>query len=268
MIDIGQALIGFLLSLLAAFLAWKAHALTPNGAWAAAVCGGFIFGLGGMAWAALLLTFFISSSLLSRVFARRKEGLNEKFSKGSQRDWGQVLANGGLGVLLVIAHAWLPGQNWPWLAYVGAMAAVNADTWATEIGVLSKSAPRSITNGRRVERGTSGGISGLGSLAALGGALLIAFVAGLVSSETWALTLPVVLGGLAGSFFDSHLGASLQAIYYCPACQKETERHPLHTCGTQTTFQRGWQWLDNDGVNFACSLIGALAAVGIGVLLV
>lgn len=266
-----QLLVGILLGALIAAAAWRAHALSRSGAWAAAISGGLIFGLGGWPWAVLLLTFFISSSLLSRTSLRRKAALNEKFSKGSQRDWGQVLANGGLGALLVLVYTVRPEWAWPWLAYAGAMAAVNADTWATELGVLSKTAPRLITTGKTVERGTSGGISAGGSLAALSGAGLIALATLLVAAgelaDPWAAVLAIILGGLAGSFFDSFLGATVQAIYYCPACQKETERTPLHLCGTQTTPLRGWRWLNNDWVNFGCSLAGAIAAVGIWFLL-
>jgi uncharacterized protein (TIGR00297 family) len=260
-INLFQLATGFLLGILIALAAWRAGALSRSGAWAAALSGGLIFGLGGWPWAVILLTFFISSSLLSRAFSRRKASMNEKFSKGSQRDAGQVLANGGLGALLVLAAAWQPDLAWVWLAYCGAMAAVNADTWGTELGVLSKAAPRLITSGRIVEPGTSGGVSLLGSLAALGGAALISMAAILVSLADWRLAIAVILGGLAGSFFDSYLGATLQAIYYCPSCQKETERHPLHACGASTTWLRGWHWLDNDWVNFACSVIGALIAV-------
>jgi uncharacterized membrane protein len=142
---------------------------------------------------------------------------------------------------------------------------VNADTWATELGVLSKNLPRLITNGKAVERGTSGAVSLPGSLAALGGAALIGLTAGLFSLKAEPLRLAgaAILGGLAGSFFDSLLGATVQAIYYCPACQKETERHPRHLCGTETSLRRGWRWLNNDVVNFACSLVGAGTAVGI-----
>jgi uncharacterized protein (TIGR00297 family) len=251
--------IGLLLGTAIAFLAWKARSLSVSGALAAALTGGLIFGLGGLAWVVPLLTFFTSSSALSRLFETRKKAFNEKFSKGNQRDWGQVLANGGLGSLLVILHFLQPEQSWPWLAYIGAMAAVNADTWATELGVLSPSAPRLITNGAAVERGTSGGISLWGLLASLAGAVLIGFTAWLVAPEFgWLVIAVAAAGGMAGSLFDSYLGATVQAIYFCPACNKETERHPLHTCGSETNPMRGWHWLNNDLVNLACSLAGAL----------
>jgi uncharacterized protein (TIGR00297 family) len=267
-------LTGFLLGMLIAILAWRAGSLNSSGAWAAALSGGLIFGLGGLPWAVLLLTFFISSSALSRAFSRRKADLSEKFSKGSRRDWAQVLANGGLGALLAVVHGLYPQATWPWIGFIGAMAAVNADTWATEIGVLSRTAPRLITSGKLVERGASGGVSLLGSLAALSGAGLIVIFAALVqlqetgpASYLWVGPVAGVLGGMSGAFFDSLLGATVQAIYYCPACQKETERHPHHLCGEKTLHLRGWRWLDNDLVNFAASLLGAVIAVGIWSLL-
>jgi uncharacterized protein (TIGR00297 family) len=266
---IPQLLIGFACGALIAFLAWRVGALSRSGAWAAALTGGVIFGSGGLAWAALLLTFFISSSLLSRLFANRKAAVNEKFSKGSRRDWGQVFANGGLGAILAMAYWSSAHQNWIWIAFVGAMAAVNADTWATELGILNPTAPRLITTGKSVEKGTSGGISLLGTLSALAGAALVGVVAALFSLATGAFGIIFIasLSGLAGSLFDSLLGATVQAIYYCPACQKETERHPLHTCGTQTVRVRGWPWLNNDLVNFACSSAGALSAIGLWLVL-
>jgi uncharacterized protein (TIGR00297 family) len=258
-----QLIIGVLSGALVGLLAWRAGALSLSGAWAATLSGGLIFGLGGLPWAVLLLAFFISSSMLSRLFARRKAALSEKFSKGSQRDWGQVLANGGLGAALAVVHAIIPEAAWPWVAFAGAMAAVNADTWATELGVLNPTPPRLITNGKVVERGASGGISVLGSLAALGGAGLIAIFAAPFSGERALLVIAVtVLGGLAGAFFDSLLGATVQAIYTCPACAKETERHPHHTCGTETQHLRGWRWLNNDMVNFIASITGGLVAAG------
>ncbi len=253
----GQLAIGSILGVLVAVLAWRAGALDRSGAVAAALEGMLIFGLGGAAWAILLLGFFISSSALSKMFRKRKEALNEKFSKGSRRDWGQVLANGGLGATLAVIHVLLPGEAWPWWAFAGAMAAVNADTWATELGVLSRTPPRRITDFQAVERGESGAVSLLGSTAALGGAGLIALLAAvctpwagvqLGSVSIWAVLAAATIGGVLGSFFDSFLGATVQAMYWCPQCNKETERYPQHLCGTPTV------------VNGLASLVGALIA--------
>ena len=257
---------GFLISSLIGILAWRAKALSPSGVIAAAISGGIIFGIGGLPWAVLLLTFFISSSLLSRAFEQRKRNLSEKFSKGNQRDYRQVLANGGIGTLIVLVYSYYPYLDWLWIAFAGAMAAVNADTWGTELGVLNPSRPRLIINGKRVERGASGGISLIGSLAVVGGAGLIAlFAAGYHPEKVdhrFLLTFVVItLGGVCGAFFDSLLGATIQAIYYCPFCKKETERSPVHTCGANTVPLRGWQWLDNDFVNLSASLAGALVAI-------
>lgn len=268
-----QLTTGLLLGALIGYLAWRAKSLTSSGALAAALTGGLIFGLGGIPWAVLLLAFFISSSALSRFGIRRKLALSEKFSKGSQRDWGQVLANGGLGAILALALALGYYQAGLWFAFAGGMAAVNADTWATELGTFSTSPPRLIINGKVVDRGTSGGVTLLGYLASVGGAALIGALAALFSpmaasiGVSWPLTLGIILlAGLFGSTVDSLLGGTIQAIYYCPSCRKETERYPRHTCGSETSPLRGWGWLNNDWVNFACSLAGSLAALGLWLL--
>ena len=256
-----QILIGFLLAVAIAYVAYRARSLNQSGAFAATIVGTIVFGLGGLPWAILLMIFFITSSGLSRIFKRRKHGLNEKFSKGSERDAGQVFGNGGLATLFVLVHALYPGSAVGWVGFAASLAAVNADTWATELGVLNPSAPRLITDLRqRVEKGTSGGISLLGTLASLLGAAIIAVPAALFTGN-WILIPWITVAGLAGSLFDSLLGATVQAMYFCPADQKETEKHPLHTCGTPTVHIRGWEWLDNDWVNFACGVFGAFVAL-------
>lgn len=265
-----QLSLGVLLAIIIAAGSLRVGFLSTSGAMAAAVLGFIVFGLGGLPWAILLLTFFISSSGLSKFLDRRKKALSEKFAKGSRRDMGQVIANGGMAAIFVILHLFFPAQGWCWLGFAGSLAAVNADTWATELGVLSNRATIHILSGRRVEKGTSGGISLLGTLASVAGAALIAVAAILLmpgeiiisnSNEWWLPLLAISLAGLSGSLVDSLIGATIQTIYFCPQCQKETERTPEHTCGSATQYQRGWRWMNNDWVNFFCALTGSLVMV-------
>jgi uncharacterized protein (TIGR00297 family) len=274
-----RLVLGLILSTLIALAAYRRQALTQSGAMGAIVVGSSIFGFGGLVWGLVLIAFFVFSTLLSHY----KEGLKEeiaadKFEKGGQRDFWQALANGGAGALIAAA-AYLYFRN-PvmFAAFVGAMATVNADTWATEIGVLSPLLPRLITTFEPVEPGTSGGVTGLGTLATALGALAIGLT-GLIllafdglfrrvglgaladPGPGRAAWLPAValVGGLAGSLTDSLLGATAQGIYYCPFCEKETEKR-VHTCGGETLYLRGWRWLSNDWVNFLSSLVGAAIA--------
>ncbi len=258
-----QVAIGAALALAVAWAAWKTGALTGGGAVVAFFVGWATFGFGGAWWAVALLVFFFSSSGLSFLFQRHKQALSEKFSKGKRRDATQVLANGGLAALLAVVHRWMPSAPWVWAAFCGSLAAVNADTWGTEIGVLSKSPPRSILNGRSVPRGTSGAVSALGLSASLGGALLLGLVAATASPHPLAAGLAATVSGFLGAVFDSILGERWQATYFCPTCRTETEHHPLHTCGAPTQLIRGLRWLDNDVVNFAAALAGALLAAAL-----
>jgi uncharacterized protein (TIGR00297 family) len=258
-----QLILGFFLALLIAFLAYKAHSLNTSGAIAALFTGTIIFGIGGWQWAILLLTFFITSSALSRAFKKRKRNLDEKFSKGSQRDAGQVFGNGGIATLFAAMSFFYPNEPILWLCFSASLAAVNADTWATELGVLNPNPPRLITNLTKiVEKGTSGGISLMGTFASLLGSGLIATLSVFLTPNPILSNinyfLLITFAGLAGSLFDSLLGSTLQAMYFCPKDNKETEKHPLHTCGTQTIHIRGWKWLNNDLVNLACSIFAII----------
>ena len=255
-----QLLVGLLFAALIAFAAYRARSLSKSGAWGAFLTGTIIFGLGGWKWAVLLMAFFVSSSALTRLFGKKKASLNEKFDKGGTRDIGQVLANGAIASIFAGLQFFFPLASWTWLAFAASLAAVNADTWATELGVLSPSLPRLITNWKPVERGTSGAISLFGTLAAAGGGTFIALLGAWLgpAGHFWASLEIILIAGLLGSLFDSFMGATVQAIYRCPQCDKETEKHPLHTCGSQTVQIRGWSWLNNDMVNLGCALMGAV----------
>ena len=276
-------LIGLISGVGIAALAYRARSLDLSGAVAAGVLGTIVFGLGGAAWAIVLLTFFITASGLSVFFKKRKSGIAADFAKGSRRDAGQVLANGGVSGLLALTffllslitpqHPLLPAL---WAGFAASLAAANADTWATELGVLNPRQPISLRDFKRVPGGTSGAISLVGTLAALGGAMVVAGVAVLMGLAGWTPAgglglggqfILISLAGLLGAMVDSALGAWIQAMYHCPACRKDTERHPLHSCGTETTLTRGIAWLQNDWVNAACTLSAALVAIAVAWLL-
>jgi uncharacterized protein (TIGR00297 family) len=251
-----------LITLLIVLAAWWRRSLSHSGAVAALLVGILTFGLGGWVWGVLLAIFFVSSTLLSHYQEGRKRAAAEKFEKGSRRDMGQVLANGGLGALVALLNFVTPSPLW-FPFFVGIMATVTADTWATELGTLARRSPRMITSGRVVEVGTSGAISPLGTAVSFTGGLMIGLAAGLLSDLSLGAALLIgSVAGLAGSLFDSLLGATVQQIFYCDACGKETERK-LHRCGRLTRPLRGYPWLDNDAVNFLSSIVGGVAAVAL-----
>jgi uncharacterized protein (TIGR00297 family) len=254
-----QWVLGLGLGIVAGGVGYLIHALTPAGALAAVVVGTLTMGGGGIAPAVLLLLFFFSSSVLSRASNKTKRRAQAHFSKNDRRDPGQVLANGALAAVLAVLYG-LRGEEIWFVGLAGALAAVTADTWATELGVLASGRPRLITTGESVEAGTSGGITLTGTVAAAAGASLIALAGSSLGGQRLAIS--AAIGGLGGALFDSVLGATIQAIYHCPACDRQTERHPLHSCGTETVLVRGWPWLENDAVNFFASVAGALIAIG------
>lgn len=261
-----QLLLGAFLGIAMAIGARAFGLLTVSGGRAAATVGTLTFGIGGIVPALLLIAFFASSSALSRFGRTLKSAVLPKFAKGDARDQGQVWANGGIPTLLAVIFGLTGEQLWL-TGLAGALAAATADTWATELGVLARVRPRLITTWQPVEPGTSGAISTLGSGAAGLGAAAIAALAGLLTSQV-IIMLPILLGGLLGATVDSMLGATVQGVYWCPACEQVTERSPLHSCGGETTHHRGWRWLGNDLVNFAASIVGGFAAMGLWMVLV
>ncbi len=256
----------FLISGLVAGVGARRGVLSNSGFAGGTLIGTAILGFGGWRWAFLLGLFFVSSSLLSRFQEERKRGVAEKFDKGSRRDWGQTMANGGVAAGAAAAAWWLPAPVWLPI-FVGALATVTADTWATELGTLSSQPPRLVTSGRRVPPGTSGGVTAAGSASAAAGALAIGLAAGWLfpTLPFWQGALIGGLAGLFGSYVDSGLGGTIQAIYTCEICGEETERRIHH--GRPARRRRGWSWLTNDWVNFLASLAGGGAAALIWIFL-
>ncbi|NRS49126.1 DUF92 domain-containing protein [Brevibacillus sp. HB2.2] len=265
-------LIGLACSAGIAGAAYVKRSLSGSGFLAAVILGTVMYALGSSIWFGSLIAFFVSSTLLSKWKKHRKEEAESGYEKTGRRDAGQVLANGGLGLLLCIANWAWPHPLW-WYAFLGVMAAVTADTWATEIGGLSRKPPRSIKTGQRVQPGTSGGVSSLGMGASLAGGLFIGGTAWLLLAVagqpapdviTPALRLAAWIGiaglaGLVGSLVDSWIGATWQQMYRCSVCNREIEQ--ARHCGKPAVRIRGRAGWNNDAVNIAGSLAGGAFAV-------
>ena len=145
-------------------------------------------------------------------------------SKAKTRNERQVLANGGVAALAALAGSWA--------AFAGALAAATADTWATEIGRYSRKPPRLITTGKPVAAGTDGGMTLVGTVGGIAGAAFMAALAFLFEPR---VAVAVAVAGVFGMLLDSLLGATVQGAV---------------------------RWLDNDAVNLAATLGGAVVAAG------
>jgi uncharacterized protein (TIGR00297 family) len=245
--------IGAATALVIAFGARYARTLTRTGALCAFLVGTATFGGLGIPGATVLLTFFLSSIALSRLGKSRKKLLVDVGKQG-ERDGLQVLANGGIAALCALA-ALTGNAHWA-AAFAGAFAAATADTWGTEIGTLAGAQPRSLFTGKPIACGLSGGVTHIGTLAEIAGALLIALAATAVGIRGF---LAIAAGGCCGAFLDSLLGATVQSLRWCPSCRRACETNP-HVCGTGTISNRGFAWMTNDFVNFAATLCGAAVA--------
>ncbi len=256
--------VGAILALLVAVISVKAGFLSPTGAVATFCLGTLVFGIGRIAFTIPILAFFILSSLLSKVGKNLKQNTSDIVEKGGCRDICQVFANGGVAGLLLLVWFFTENDIF-YLLFVASLASVMADTWATEIGVFSKSTPRSVITFRHVPAGTSGGITLLGTLGAVLGALVLIGL----SSLSGPHHSPGILGlkesvalltaGIAACFLDSILGATVQAINVCPVCNKNTEK-TIHCNGQETRHARGLPWMTNDVVNVLCAVSGAFIA--------
>lgn len=261
--------------------AFRTGAVSASGATVGAALGTAILVAGGFPAYSLLVGFFLSSTALGRMFkSRRPSSGIEK--RGSRRDGVQVIANCGMGALASVLYA-ITGAPYWLAAFAASFASANADTWASEIGVLYRTPPISLRTGKPVPAGASGGVSPLGFLASALGAAFIgalfaiaygtapASLAGLAgvagaagaaraasAGDIGAIALVAAIGGFAGAFIDSLLGATLQAQYSCARTGRYTER--THSDGLPNLLVRGIRWIDNDLVNFAATAAASLAS--------
>lgn len=264
-----RGVIGFAFSFLIAYTALIKNSLTRDGAVGAVLMGTLMYATTGIYGSSIMVLFFISASALSHFKKGDKKGVAVQFEKDGKRDMFQVFANGGVGLIFSMIYSLTENPLYLILVSV-AFASANADTWATEIGVLNKHDPISLKTFKRVAKGTSGAVSLLGTLAALGGALVIGMFSAvavrfsrldLLSFDLSRIPFLVTLGGFMGSMADSVLGATLQGIFYDEVSEGETERRC--SAGKINRLIRGVAYINNDIVNFASIAIASLLTVAL-----
>ena len=284
---------------LMACLAYRWNHLTSTG-----VAGAFVLGLlctwiFGFAGLALLLLFFVSSNVIGKIRKNiQKEEGNFIEKKSDRRDLMQVLANGLMAALAAVFFAisdsclkmnasvaaedakelLLMKMMFAAIVMFGAaMTEAASDTWAGEIGRLSKNPPRSLKTGKTVPRGVSGGVTWLGYGGGLLGAALIAVFWYVLFSgipgpaDLFRNKLPlglavIILSGFAGCIFDSFLGAFFQALYIDADSGKYTEKKKSPS-GKDNALCSGMKWMDNDMVNLASNFLSAVMAFTVAMII-
>ena len=241
------------LTLLISIASYYLRAVTFWALHAATLLGVLLFVFGGWLSFSAIILFFLLGNCVSRVGKARKADAYALHERHGPRKVAQVAAN-GLPALIFAAVYYLTGNESYLLVVIACIAAAAADTFSSELGMLSGKQPVSIATFKPIQRGISGGVTMLGMAGAVLGSALISVLAfpqfGVVG------VLAVIAMGIVGSLADSVLGAVFQAKYQTEM-QQLTERENLN--GTPLKLVQGAAWINNDVVNFTSVLASASA---------
>lgn len=186
-----------------------------KGTFAALVVGLIVAFLGSIAWLVVLLVFAITSHLATKAYFQIKKEHHVQEGEVGERRVSNVfyaaligIVFAGLNFLNFLTHSFYFHY---FELFSISFAVVNSDTFASEIGVVSKKV-HMITTLRKTTPGTNGGVSLFGEAAALLGAFIVAITYGLVSPAGFSIVRVVTVGalGFLGCQIDSILGATFE----------------------------------------------------------
>lgn len=200
MINWGYVLLLFILG----YFTYKRKALDLVGSLFMILMGIVIIFSAGVNWLLLLIIFLILSLFATRFAKPYKKSLGEFEGRRTAKN---VISNG----IVAFMMAAFGGYYLPFVGgFIGSISTATADTLASEIGVTQT--PRLITSFKKVEPGTDGAVSILGTAAGIVGAGIIgiaSYLLGVVDTFSTALIVSIV-SGTVGCFMDSFLGAILE----------------------------------------------------------
>ena len=191
----------------ACFLLFKFNILTRRGSFVAFILGFYFAGIIGWHWLMPVLLFFLSSA----AFTKLQHAIKGVGNKPTARNAWQVIAN--IVWAVTSSALFLFTQNEIFiLFFIAFVAAVTADTWASEIGPLLNKRCFSLSKMRTVPAGANGGISFFGSLAALTGAAIISSLSYYVffGSWHWDNIAMLTVSAFIACFADSLLGTFVE----------------------------------------------------------
>lgn len=249
------------------------HWLTVSGAIAAGFLAFVVLFLAK--WSIFpLVIFLVLGSLAGKIRANAKDGGDAK--QGKARDHWQVLANGGIFMLLAML-AFLNESGWlesflgihtevlrfsetcHLLALIS-LSVSCADTLSSDFGRVWGGSPRNIITGKRLIKGVSGGVTGAGFVGAFLGAVSIAifvFWSELSSlGSSVSIFWLVAVFGFIGSILDSVLGVLFQAKYL-----DEMGNQVDSSESGRRSMAAGYRWVTNDVVNAVTGVLMLLVAV-------
>ncbi len=186
------------------FLLYKWSILNRAGSLSAYLLGVYFFIFPGIKWIIPIMAFFITSVLFTKLNTRLSK---RKASSDSRNAW-QVIAN--ILWALLSSVMFLISQNEIFIyLFIAAMAAVTADTWASELGPLINKRSFSIADMKMHPAGITGGISPGGTMAALVASVAISTMSFYIFFEEFRiLTISLLsISGFLACFADTFLGA-------------------------------------------------------------
>jgi uncharacterized protein (TIGR00297 family) len=161
--------------------------------------GATILLLGDFSYLVLIFIFLVLSVVATKYgyYEKKEMGIYEH-----DRSWENVLSNGLIPTIVVALGYFL---GWGPIPYICSIAAVTADKFASELGVLGGE-PVSLDGLKRVLPGTSGAVSSTGTLSSLAGSAAVAIAAMFLFGITPSTALLVALAGFAGGIVDTLFG--------------------------------------------------------------
>ncbi|MFN3402629.1 MAG: DUF92 domain-containing protein [Cytophagaceae bacterium] len=243
-----------LFSLFTAIYSYRKKSVSGSGLGAMLIVSSIFIWLWLIPQLVILFLMFASSSLLTMYKKEHKQEINEIVEKKGPRDYIQAICNLGVAFLLGLIY-YLNNSEAILVAFCSAVAAANGDSWASEIGGLSKEKPVMITNLKPVEKGISGGITLIGTFGGVAGSLFIAafsimLLQNIASLQTFLI---ITFAGVVGLLFDSYIGALFQSAF------KDSEGKIIEYSPCRERPVKGFAWINNDMVNLLTTIFAAAA---------